>query len=223
MATDGRSKEHATQLFLARPFVLGTRLIIAYPVFTIAVSLALAAAACYLTATRLGYQTSRLDLLNPKSNYNRLWIEYIKEFGDEDDAVVVVEGAGREQVVPVLEELSAALAREDRLFHAVLHEVDLGKIRSKGLHYLSPEELQGIDHFLTELGPILSGDWSPLSLGNMAGGLARQIEAAAANPRAGGEARDEAVAPGRQLSANRWGSDTAISRPGRKCPRRSPS
>ncbi len=191
MATDGRSKEHATQLFLARPFVLGTRLIIAYPVFTIAVSLALAAAACYLTATRLGYQTSRLDLLNPKSNYNRLWVEYIKEFGDEDDAVVVVEGAGREQVVPVLEELSAALAREDRLFHAVLHEVDLGKIRSKGLHYLSPEELQGIDRFLTELGPILSGDWSPLSVGNMAGGLARQIEAAAANPRPGGEVRDK--------------------------------
>ncbi len=191
MTTDGRSREQGGQLFLARPFVLGTRLIIAYPVFTIAVALALAGVACYLTATRLGYQTSRLDLLNPKSNYNRLWVEYIKEFGDEDDAVVVVEGAGREQVVPVLEELSAALAREDRLFHAVLHEVDLGKIRSKGLHYLSPDELAGIDGFLTELGPILSGDWSPLGVGNMAAGLAQQIEAPGADPRAAAAARDK--------------------------------
>ena len=49
----------------------------------------LAGAACYLTYTQLGYQTTRLDLLNPKSNYHRLWIEYIKEFGDEDDAVSV--------------------------------------------------------------------------------------------------------------------------------------
>src|SRR6476660_3067200 len=147
-----RAPRSAETLFLARPFVLGTRLILAFPVTTIALALALAAGACYLTATRLGYQTSRLDLLNPKSNYNRLWIEYIKEFGDEDDAVIVVEGAGREQVVPVLQELSTALAREDRLFHAVLHEVDLGKIRSKGLHYVSPEELQGIEHFLNELG-----------------------------------------------------------------------
>ena len=102
---------------------------------------------------KLGYRTSRLDLLNPKSDYNRLWIEYIEEFGDEDDAVVVVEGAGREQVVPVLEELSTALAREDRLFHAVLHEVDLGKIRSKGLHYLSPEELLGIERLLERARP----------------------------------------------------------------------
>ncbi len=148
-----------------------TRLILAFPVTTLALMLGLAGVACYLTATRLGYQTSRMDLLDPKSNYNQLWTEYIDEFGDEDDAVVVVEGAGREQVVPVLEELSAALAREDRLFHAVLHEVDLGKIRSKGLHYLSPEELAGIERFLAELGPILSGDWSSLNVSHMAAGL----------------------------------------------------
>ncbi len=166
-------------------------MILAYPVATIALALGLAVAACYLTATRLGYQTSRLDLLNPKSNYNRLWLEYIKEFGDEDDAVVVVEGAGRDQVVPVLEELSTALAREDRLFHAVLHEVDLGKIRSKGLHYLSADELQGIEHFLRELGPILAGDWSPLSLGNMAAGMSRQLELGAQDPAQNAEARDK--------------------------------
>ncbi len=171
---EGPSK--ADSLFLARPFVFFTRIILAYPVATIAIALGFAAVSCYLTATRLGYQTSRLDLLNPKSSYNKLWIEYIEEFGDEDDAVVVVEGAGREQVVPVLEELSAALAREDRLFHAVLHEVDLAKIRSKGLHYLSPDELAGIDRFLSELGPILAGDWSPLNLSNMAAGISGQIE-----------------------------------------------
>ncbi len=181
----------ADQLFLARPFVWGTRLLLAFPVATIALALGLAGAACYLTATQLGYQTSRLDLLNPKSNYNRLWLEYIKEFGDEDDAVVVVEGQGREQVVPVLEELSRALAQEERLFHAVLHEVDLGKIRSKGLHYLSPDELLGIDHFLNELGPILKGDWSPLSLGNMAGGLAQQMEMTSRDPAASAVPRDK--------------------------------
>ncbi|MEX0679616.1 MAG: MMPL family transporter [Pirellulales bacterium] len=177
------------QLFLARPFLLGTRLILTYPVTTLAIMLSLAAAACYLTATRLGYQTSRMDLLDARSNYNQLWTEYIEEFGDEDDAVVVVEGAGREQVVPVLEELSAALAREDRLFHAVLHEVDLGKIRSKGLHYLSPDELSDVDGFLTELGPILAGDWSSLNTSAMAGGFMRQLEASNGDPAKTAQAR----------------------------------
>jgi hypothetical protein len=78
VSTDGPHAPHGAKvLFLARPFVLGTRLIIAFPVTTIAIALMVAAAACYLTATRLGYQTSRMDLLNPKSNYNRLWTEYI--------------------------------------------------------------------------------------------------------------------------------------------------
>ncbi len=66
--------------------------------------------------------------------------------------------------------------REDRLFHAVLHEVDLGKVRSKGLHYLSLDELRGIEMFLGELKPILAGDWSPLSLGKMSGGMVAQLE-----------------------------------------------
>jgi hypothetical protein len=43
------SKEGSTkgdQLFLARPFVLGTRLILAFPVTTLALMLGLAAVAC---------------------------------------------------------------------------------------------------------------------------------------------------------------------------------
>jgi hopanoid biosynthesis associated RND transporter like protein HpnN len=163
---------------LARPFALATRVILAFPVAALAISIGLAIACMVYTGARLGYRTSRLDLLNPKSDYNRLWIEYIKEFGDEDDAVVVVEGSGREQVVPVLEELSAALAKEDRLFHAVLHEVDLRKVRSKGLHYLSPEELLGVEQFVNEVGPIVAGDWSPLNVGNMAGGMCLRLQAA---------------------------------------------
>ena len=46
--------------------------------------------ALMLAGSRLGFRTSRLDLLNPKSSYNQLWLEYIDEFGDADDVVVVV-------------------------------------------------------------------------------------------------------------------------------------
>jgi hopanoid biosynthesis associated RND transporter like protein HpnN len=189
VSTDGPSSDQP--LFLARPFVLLTRLIIAFPMATVALMLGLAVAACYLTATRLGYQTSRMDLLDPKSSYNQLWTQYIEEFGDEDDAVVVVEGAGREQVVPVLEEISRTLAREDRLFHAVLHEVDLGKIRSKGLHYLSPDELAGIERFLNEMGPILSGNWASLNVSHMAAGLLQELEAATGDIERTAVARDK--------------------------------
>jgi len=160
---------------LALPLRWLTRLVLLFPVPTVALAVAVALVALALSGSRLGFRTSRLDLISSECSYNRLWIDYIDEFGDEDDVVVVVEGASREQVVPVLEEISAALGRQNRLFHAVLHEVDLSKIRSKGLHYLQPDELHEIEHFLAEIGPIIHGDWSRLNLGNMVGGMCERL------------------------------------------------
>lgn len=164
---------------LARPLGWLTRLVLCFPVATLALAVALALFALALSGSRLGFRTSRLDLLNSESGYNRLWIDYIDEFGDEDDVVVVVEGANRELVVPVLEEISTALGRQDRLFHAVLHEVDLSKIRSKGLHYLQPDELQGIRQFLEKVSPVIHGGWARLNLGNMIGRMCARLEGGA--------------------------------------------
>lgn len=180
----------AAPSFMERPLVLATRVALAFPYAVVALAVGLAIASMALTYFKLGYRTSRLDLLNPKSDYNRLWVEYINEFGEDDDAVVVVEGESREQIVPVLQEISSVLAHDDRLFHAVLHGVDISKIRSKGLHYLSAEELRGIDRYLSELSPIIEGNWSRLNLGNMTGGMAARMEMA----RHGGTSEQQAMA-----------------------------
>jgi uncharacterized protein len=171
------------QSLLAGPLYLATRVALRYPAATVALAAALTVICVAYTWQHLGYRTSRLDLLNPESDYNRLWIDYINEFGDEDDAVVVVEGANREHVVPVLDEVSTMLAREDRLFHAVLHGVDLGKIRAKGLHYLSREELLGIEQFLDSVSPIIDdGNWSRLNLGRLLTGMNERLAAANGHP-----------------------------------------
>ncbi len=171
---------------LAWPLKWLTRLVLRFPAATLTVAVAVAVAALALGGTRLGFRTSRLDLLSTDCGYNRLWIEYIDEFGDEDDVVVVVEGASREQVVPVLEEISARLAREDRMFHAVLHEVDLSKIRSKGLHYLKRDELLGIEGFLGKVEPIVHGQWSELMVGHMVRNLCDRLQSGNLPPAAVG-------------------------------------
>ncbi len=197
MAAEGTP--HGSPTILAKLMGATTRLVVRFPVATVTVAVALACAAMLLSATRLTFRTSRLDLLNPQSDYNRLWLEYINEFGEDDDAVVVVEGAGRDQVVPVLQDISHALARQDRLFHAVLHEVDLGKIRSKGLHYLSQEELVGLDHFLSEVGPIVHGNWAMLNLGRMTDALCARLNNESRNPAA---ARPDTDAETERFSAS---------------------
>ena len=160
---------------LARPLEWATGLIVRFPIAVIAGAVGLTVLALALAGSRLGFRTSRLDLLNRDSSYNQLWIEYIDEFGDADDVVVVVEGESRELVVPVLEEVSASLAREDSLFSAVLHEVDFSRIRGKFLHYREISELLAIERFLDKVEPIVEGDWARLKLGNMAAGMSARL------------------------------------------------
>ena len=167
----------SSESVIGRMLVAWTRLCLKAPGTILAIALITAAAAGLLTQQHLGYKVSRVDLLDPDSDYNRLWIDYLAEFGEDDDAVIVVEGASQDEVVGVLSEVSAELAKEETLFHSVLHEVDLTEIRSKGLHYLDVDDLQSIDRFLAESEPILAGGWSYLKVGTMIGGLGSRVVA----------------------------------------------
>ena len=165
---------------LGRSLVAWTRVCLRHPFAVLALAVLSAVASGYWSAQHLGYKVSRSDLVDPESEYNKLWIDYIREFGEDDDAVVVVEGDSREQVIPVLEEISREVASEKSLFRSVLHEVDLSAIRAKGLHYLSPADLTAIDRFIERTQPILEGGWAQLRVGTMVGGLAGQMVAGTA-------------------------------------------
>ncbi len=171
-----RASPHRPGL-LGRLLVGWTRICLRYPWAVVMLAVLSAAASGLFTARNLGYKVSRVDLLNPKSDYNKLWIDYIREFGEDDDAVIVVEGESRDGVIAVLEEVSREVRREESLFRSVLHEVDLSRIRSKGLHYLSPADLKAIDRFIERMQPVLDGGWAQLKVGTMVGGLAGQMVA----------------------------------------------
>ena len=165
---------------LGRLLVAWTRVCLRHPFAVLALAVLSAVASGVWSAHHLGYKVSRSDLVDPESEYNKLWIDYIREFGEDDDAVVVVEGDSRDRVIPVLEEISREVAREESLFRSVLHEVDLSAIRAKGLHYLSPADLAAIDRFIERTQPILDGGWAQLRVGTMVGGLAGQMVAGTA-------------------------------------------
>jgi len=161
----------ADSSWLSRPLELLTLAVVRFPVVTLLLAAAAAGVSIWLTTTRLGFHTSRAELLNPKSDYNRRWLEYTKEFGDKEDVVVVVEGESREQIIPALDEICRGLALRSDLFAAVLHETAAPKLRQKGLYYLKTEDLQKIDGLLNQADPVLQGDWSQLNLGAMAQGM----------------------------------------------------
>jgi hypothetical protein len=205
---------------LSRPLAAVTGWIVRYPLLTLVVGVAAAVWALAVSHDRLRFHTNRDDVLNPRSDYNLRWQQYTKEFGDEEDVVVAVEGAGREAIVPVLDELAAATQQQGRYFHAVMHKVDLSRLRGKGLHYLKPAELAQIDAFLAQLEPVLQGDWSQLTLVNMAGRMANLAAAPGASdavsPLAPGGLSGEVLRAAQQAQA-KWLASlmTALSEPGK--------
>jgi hopanoid biosynthesis associated RND transporter like protein HpnN len=193
---------------LSRGFVAWTRLCLQAPAVITLVAILLAVASGVYAAKHLGYKVSRVDLLDPESEYNKLWIDYIAEFGDDDDAVIVVEGPTREDVIRVLEEVSREAGRQESLFHSVLHEVDLSAIRGKGLHYLSPADLAAIERFVEQTQPIIDGGWAQLKAGSMVAGMAGQMVAGAA-PRPGQRDEDPATVLERYTESLLAGVDPA--------------
>ncbi len=194
---------------LARPLEWITGLVVRFPVATLILALAASVVSIFLAATRLGFHTSRADLLNPRSDYNHRWLEYTKEFSDQEDVVVVVEGDSQDRVLPVLDEVAAAVAEEGKLFHAILNKIDFSKVRTKGLYYLEPKDLAAIGSLVQQAEPVLHGDWSQMDLGH---------ELAAMGPAIGGAGQppDPRAAEARQAQLDRWaqGLDAALTTPG---------
>ena len=65
------------------------------PWLVLALSVVLAAGSAYAFYHYLEYRTQRTDLVNPNKDYQKRWREYLAEFGNDDDIVVVVEGTDR--------------------------------------------------------------------------------------------------------------------------------
>jgi uncharacterized protein len=173
----------AESSILTKPLQAVTRLAVRFPKATIAVAMVVTVAAVALTASRLGFRNSRADLLNPHSPYHQRWLAYIKEFGDQEDIVVVVQSKQPNGVLSAMEDVAAALEGQPKLFQAILWRYDLSRLRGKGLHYLSFEQLQAVNGFLDRAAPILQGDWNALNAGRSLEKIAMGMEMLAATRR----------------------------------------
>ena len=102
---------------------------------------ALALLAIAVTVNGLTFKTSRLDLLNPRSEYNQRWLAYLAEFGDRDDACLVVRAERHADLTAAIDDLAAQLRQEPKLFDSVFYRRDLSRLKGKALHYLPADSL----------------------------------------------------------------------------------
>ncbi len=113
----------------------------------LAVLLACAACGGY-TATRLSYQTHRNDLIGKNKSYYQRWQQYVAEFGDDDDMVVVVRGPDRARLAAALEDLAGHVGRRPELFDRLFYKADLQPLRDRALLFLPAEQIRAIQENL---------------------------------------------------------------------------
>lgn len=129
MPTDEIIRKHAS--LLARPLGALTRVVTKAPVVVLVLGMAAACLCVGLAVALLDFRTSRLDLLNPQSAFNRRWLAYLEEFGDADDIVVVIDGDSQPQVVEAMDDLTEVLQQQPA-FRSIMQKVDLSALATQG-------------------------------------------------------------------------------------------
>jgi hopanoid biosynthesis associated RND transporter like protein HpnN len=135
------------------------------PWLVLGVSAVLAAASVYAFNYRLEYRTQRSDLISPRKEYQQRWRQYLAEFGEDDDIVVVVQGNDRQQMQSALDALARQVSEQPEHFDRLFYKVDLRPLRDRALLYLSTEEIKSIQQNLRSMGLLL--EFGPVSWQNL--------------------------------------------------------
>lgn len=140
------------------------------PALVLALSLVLVGLSVWAACTRMEYQTSRNDLISPRKDYQQRWNNYLAEFGDDDDMVVIVQGQDRAAMVAALEEVAERIGQASAHFDRLFYKVDLRSLRSRALLYLEESDIATIQanlgdmDLLLKVGPLA---WRGLGLGSL--------------------------------------------------------
>jgi hopanoid biosynthesis associated RND transporter like protein HpnN len=125
------------------------------PWLVLAASLVACGWSMYVAVTRLEYHTQRNDLIDPHKDYQQRWRRYLKEFGDDDDIVVVVKGDKKPRMKAALEALAQAVNSNPDRFDRLFYKVDLRPLQSRALLFLPTEEIGRIQENLRSMNMLL--------------------------------------------------------------------
>ncbi len=112
-----------------------------------ALTLASLAAVPFLTIS-----TSRTNLMDEDNPYQQQLTAFLREFGNPNHLIAVVEGGTLDQRRQVSDKLAKAMLAEPKHFKHVMHHVDIDKIKERALLYVPLQELENLKASLERQG-----------------------------------------------------------------------
>jgi hopanoid biosynthesis associated RND transporter like protein HpnN len=149
------------------------------PRLVLLLALILSGLSLYAFCTRLEYRTQRTDLVNPDKDYQRRWQQYLAEFGNDEDMVVVVQGDDRERMRAALEDLAAGVRAQPGRFDRLFYKVDLRPLQDRALLYLPSAQIAQIQDSLNSMRPLLEMGpvgWEMFTFGRLVGEAGQRLD-----------------------------------------------
>ncbi len=102
----------------------------------------------FYTVAFLKFDTNRDDLVGSNKKYHQNFLQFKKEFPQQDDLVVVVESENAEKNRQFVERLGAKLELETNLFRDVFYKGDLTMMGAKALLFVPENDLNELKNTL---------------------------------------------------------------------------
>lgn len=113
------------------------------------------AASIVFTVQFLQFDTDRNNLVGSNLRYHQNFLEFQKEFPQQDDLVVVVESENVEKNRQFVERLGSRLEAETNLFKNIFYKGDLRMLGSKALMFVPETDLRELRNTLQAQAPFL--------------------------------------------------------------------
>lgn len=140
---------------LPRGLACAVGVVCRHPWLTLCLTLVSCAVCGFYTCKNLAYHTHRNDLINCKKDYLKRWHQYVEEFGDDDDMVVVVQGSDRRKMEKFLDELAAEIESRPESFERLFYKVDLTSLHNRALLFLPAEQIRRVQHHIQGMSLLL--------------------------------------------------------------------
>ncbi len=153
-----------------------TSLIIRFPKIVVVLSLMLSALCVFYTANKLEFLTGRDDLMPRNAPFQVEYREFSKNFGDQDEIVVVIEADDPLLASRFSDALHQRLTNDSGLFKELLYPGGLPYFRQNGLLFMPLEELHGMRRTLEMAKPMLKELATSPSIKTLFSSLTGQID-----------------------------------------------
>jgi hopanoid biosynthesis associated RND transporter like protein HpnN len=119
------------------------------------VAIALSALSLLYTVRNLGFTTDRNEVLGTPDRYHQNYLALKREFGVDDEIVVVFRGPRPGQNRAAVDFVAAALRAQPANFSSVMEKIDLDFVRHKLLLYLPTDVLLDLEKRLQAFAPLI--------------------------------------------------------------------